>query len=112
MPFARFRTIGPITIAAAAKGETSEIISDFDETIHRIFFIETSGLTLTQLEVNVRVDSITLEKEPVPAVVYGSDAMNAVVLDIPWPRDRKFKVSYENKHSVSVKIYIVLELWK
>jgi hypothetical protein len=111
MPFKAFKTLDLGSISSGAVAEKSWP-SDDNYTIKRIYFVEKTDASLSNVLTTVRIGDVALCKEDVPCRMFGTNLQNAVELDVSLGKGQTIVVAVKNNTTTSVALYAVLELWK
>jgi hypothetical protein len=109
MPFKVFKTLDLGSISAGAVKE-ADWTSDDNYTIKRIYFVEKTDASLSNVVGSIFIDSDALTKEDVPVRLFGTNLQNAIDIDRTLSTGKKFKVAVKNNSASSIAIYVVLEL--
>lgn len=99
--------------ASTAAGGTfsDEWDADEDYTIKHIF-INADGAAPTQSTITIWIDNVAITKDKALCKTFGTNAENALLLNIPLGKDKKFKYSGTNNEGVAKTFTIELVMEK
>lgn len=98
------------SIAAGATG-SSEWDSD-DDYIIRHIFIKADGAATTQSTCTILIDDVSYTKDKALCNTFGTNAQDALLLNIKLGKNRKFKISVENKEGAAKTFTVELVMEK
>ncbi len=101
------RSIG--TIAAGGTGEDTWT-PDEDVHIKRIYIVERSDQSLSNVDAYVKIGEDVLTKPSAPASLFGQDKVYAIDVDRDVPKGMTVYVKLQNNLSSSINVVVVYEV--
>jgi len=110
----RFDHIRYIEVTGVADGSpfSGEWTADDDYIIKRIFIRRSDGGSWTKSTITIKIDEVASTKTKSSVAIWGSDVLNALVIDYDFPKDRVFKFEGVNQEGLTIDVRVELELWK
>jgi len=109
--FYAFKTIGSFTVSAGSTVEKTWT-SDNDYIIHKIRLVETTSVGLVNLETTITMNGYAITKDLIPGNVLDGYWNQLPTLDLEIKKSQVIKLSFENKATSDITLYVVMELWK
>jgi len=109
--FYAFKTISSFTVSAGSTVEKTWT-SDNDYIIHKIRLVETTSVGLVNLETTITMNGYAITKDIVPGNVLDGYWNQLPTLDLEIKKSQVIKLSFENKATSDITLYVVMELWK
>ena len=84
---------------------------DIDITIKRIHIARTTGESLTDSTLYLKVKENVYTHEVAPAIILGPDILTSPVLDIPVPAKAVIAFVFKNREGVAIAVMVTFECW-